>query len=167
MAARGSACLTRGLPRRSRCLPMRLRRRAPDEVVALLCYSAVQPALVGPANVVWSSLPPPLHLLGMHNSIARCNDFLRLCWSPDLACLQHMYITVGGSASPVGASLGPYGSPGASGVRSVMRPLVHTSLPPAPQVWRSLMSLCAPLVPGQVYCAVLTESCWLLRTLGP
>ena len=124
------------------------------------------PADVGPAKVVSSSLPSPLHPFSMHNSISRCTDFRRHCRSPVLTCLQRMYNTVGGNAPPVGAFLAPCGSPGAFGVRGVVRPLAYPALPPVPRVWCFLTSLTAPLVPVQVYCAVLARSCRLLGALG-
>ena len=92
------------------------------------------------------------------------------CWhrrSPVLTCLQRIYNTVGGNAPPVAASLAPHGSPGACGVRGVVHSLACPSLPPEPRVCCSPRSLSAPLLPVQVYRAVLAASCRLLRALGP
>ena len=116
------------------------------------------PAVVSPAKVVSSSLPSAPHPLGMHRSISRCTDFCHSCRFPILTCLQHMYNTVGGNAPPVGAFLAPYGSPGASGVCGVVRPLAYISLPPLPRVWSSLMSLSAPLVPVQCVLTIAKPS---------
>ena len=126
------------------------------------------PAVVGTAGRYRVACPCPRAFPACTTPYLGEPDFCWLRQSPVLTCLQRMYNTVGINAPRVGASLAPYGSPGAFAVRGVIRSPACSSLPPKPRVCCSVRSLCAPLVPVPVYRAVLAGSCrflWPLRAL--